>query len=50
MGAQGGGDFDDVEIGRAVVHMANAGGAKFPVPQPAAAAAPADAAAAPAGK
>ncbi|WP_342133191.1 c-type cytochrome [Hydrogenophaga sp. OTU3427] len=45
MGAQGGGDFDDVEIGRAVVHMANAGGAKFAVPQPAAA--PAAAAAAP---
>lgn len=41
MGAQGGGDFSDVEIGRAVVHMANAGGAKFAVPQPAAAAAPA---------
>lgn len=37
MGAQGGGDFDDVEIGRAVVHMANAGGAKFDEPQPAAA-------------
>jgi cytochrome c5 len=33
MGAQGGGDFDDIEIGRAVVHMANAGGAKFSVPQ-----------------
>ena len=39
MGAQGGGDFDDVEIGRAVVYMANAGGAKFDVPQKAAAAA-----------
>lgn len=37
MGAQGGGDFDDVEIGRAVVYMANAVGAKFAVPQPAAA-------------
>lgn len=54
MGAQGGGDFSDVEIGRAVVHMANAAGAKFAVPQPAAApaaataAAPAAAAAAPA--
>ncbi len=32
MGAQGGGDFDDVEVGRAVVFMANAGGAKFAVP------------------
>jgi cytochrome c5 len=42
MGAQGGGDFSDVEIGRAVVYMANAGGAKFEEPQ--AAAAPADAA------
>lgn len=30
MGAQGGGEYDDVEIGRAVVYMANAGGAKFP--------------------
>ena len=33
MGAQGGGDFDDVEIGRAVVYMANAAGAKFAEPQ-----------------
>jgi len=32
MGAQGGGDFSEVEIGRAVVYMANAGGAKFPEP------------------
>jgi cytochrome c5 len=39
MPAQGGGDFEDLEIGRAVVYMANAGGAKFPVPdRPAAAA------------
>ncbi len=39
MGAQGGGDFDDIEIGRAVVHLANAAGAKFPIPdRPAAAA------------
>lgn len=46
MPAQGGGDFEDLEIGRAVVYMANAGGAKFPVPdRPAAAAAPADGAA-----
>ena len=45
MGAQGGGAFRDAEIGRAVVHMANAAGAKFPEPQlPAAAAAPAAAA------
>jgi len=41
MPPQGGGDFEDVEIGRAVVYMANAGGAKFPVPdRPAAAGAP----------
>ncbi|WP_431127000.1 c-type cytochrome [Variovorax paradoxus] len=40
MPAQGGGDFEDLEIGRAVVYMANAGGAKFPMPdRPAAAAA-----------
>ena len=32
MGAQGGGDFDDVEIGKAVVYMANAAGAKFAEP------------------
>jgi cytochrome c5 len=32
MGAQGGGDFDDFEVARAVVYMANAGGAKFPEP------------------
>ncbi|WP_431274349.1 c-type cytochrome [Variovorax ureilyticus] len=32
MPPQGGGDFDDLEIGRAVVYMANAGGATFPVP------------------
>ncbi len=32
MGAQGGGDFEDVEIGRAVVYMANSAGAKFFVP------------------
>jgi cytochrome c5 len=32
MPPQGGGDFEDVEIGRAVVYMANAGGADFPVP------------------
>ena len=33
MGAQGGGDFSDVEIGRAVVYMANQGGAKFDEPK-----------------
>jgi cytochrome c5 len=32
MGAQGGGNFDDYEIARAVVYMANAGGAKFAEP------------------
>ncbi|VWX60008.1 Cytochrome c5 family protein [Burkholderiales bacterium 8X] len=48
MPPQGGGDFEDVEIGRAVVYMANAGGAKFPVPdRPAAAAADGAAAGAP---
>jgi cytochrome c5 len=47
MGPQGGGDFSDVEIGRAVVYMANAGGAKFEEPKAPAAPA-ADAAAAPA--
>jgi cytochrome c5 len=51
MGAQGGGDFSDIEIGRAVVYMANKAGAKFDEPKaPAAAAsaAPATTAAAPA--
>jgi cytochrome c5 len=38
MGAQGGGAFSDVEIGRAVVHMANAAGGKFAEPQAPAAA------------
>jgi cytochrome c5 len=32
MSAQGGGEYSDVEVGRAVVHMANAGGAKFEEP------------------
>jgi cytochrome c5 len=42
MAPQGGGAFSDLEIGRAVVHMANAGGGKFAEPQaPAAAGAPA---------
>ncbi len=55
MAPQGGGDFDDTEIARGVAYMANAAGAKFPIPErPAAAAAeggaadPAGAAAAPA--
>lgn len=39
MGAQGGGDFSDFEIGRAVVYMANQGGAKFDEPKAPAAAA-----------
>ena len=48
MAPQGGGDFETLEIGRAVVYMANAGGAKFEEPKaPAAtAAAPAEAASA----
>ncbi|MEN5180745.1 c-type cytochrome [Comamonas testosteroni] len=33
MAPQGGGDFDDTEIARGVVYMANAAGAKFPVPE-----------------
>jgi len=33
MPAQSGGDFDDVEVARAVAYMANAGGAKFAEPQ-----------------
>ena len=48
MPAQGGGDFEDLEIGRAVVYMADAGGAKFPVPERPVAGAAGDAAAAPA--
>lgn len=39
MGPQGGGDFSDLEIARAVVYMANQGGAKFDEPKPPAAAA-----------
>lgn len=38
MPKQGGGDADDLEIGRAVVHMANAAGAKFEEPKAPAAA------------
>ena len=33
MGAQGGGDFSDVEIGRAVVYMANQAGGNFDEPK-----------------
>jgi cytochrome c5 len=33
MGAQGGGQFKDVEVGRAVVFMANKAGAKFAEPK-----------------
>ena len=33
MGAQGGGDFSDVEIGRAVVYMANKAGGKLDEPK-----------------
>lgn len=43
MGAQGGGDFEDLEIARAVSYMANAAGGKFADPKPATAVAPADA-------
>lgn len=39
MAAQGGGDFSDYEIGRAVVFMANAAGGKLADPKPPAAAA-----------
>ena len=47
MGAQGGGDFEELEIGRAVVYMANASGGKLAEPKaPAVAGAPADAASA----
>ena len=34
MGAQGGGDFTDLEIGRAVVYMANQAGGTFDEPKP----------------
>ena len=50
MGAQGGGDFEDAEIGRAVVYMANAAGGKFAEPQKAVVAAAAAAPVAPATK
>ena len=44
MPAQGGGDFDDVEIARGVAYMADHAGAKFPEPQRPAADAQANAA------
>ena len=39
MGAQGGGDYSDIEIARAVVYLANQGGGKFEEPKAPAAAA-----------
>lgn len=45
MAAQGGGEFNDTEIARGVVYMANAAGANFPEPSAPAGAAAADAAA-----
>jgi len=50
MSAQGGGEYADLEVGRAVVHMANAAGGKLAEPTPAAAETPATPAAAPAAK
>ncbi len=41
MGAQGGGDYADLEVGRAVVYMANKAGAQFAEPALPAASAPA---------
>lgn len=43
MAAQGGGDFNDTEIGRAVAYLANAAGAKFAEPAAPASAAASDA-------
>ena len=43
MGPQGGGEFNDIEIGRAVAFMANAAGGKLVAPGPASAAATPDA-------
>jgi cytochrome c5 len=48
MGAQGGGDYEDAEIGRALVYMTNAAGGNFPVPERAKPADSTTAAAAPA--
>ncbi len=47
MGAQGGGDYSDLEIGRAVVYMTNKAGAKFDEPKAVAEGAAPEAAAAP---
>jgi cytochrome c5 len=44
MGPQGGGDFNDIEIGRAVVYLTAGSGGKFAEPAVPAAAAPTDAA------
>lgn len=38
MAAQGGGDFSDIEIARAVAYLANTAGASFTAPEPAASA------------
>ena len=46
MPAQGGGNFEDIEIARAVVYLANASGAKFEAPKAPSAAASAPAVAA----
>ena len=46
MGAQGGAAFSDYEVGRAVVYLSNAGGAKFDEPKAPAGTAPAEAASA----
>jgi cytochrome c5 len=48
MGAQGGGDLSDLEVGRAVVYLVNAGGASFEEPKVPAVAGAASAAAQPA--
>jgi cytochrome c5 len=48
MTAQGGGNFEDIEVGRAVVYMTTAAGGKFAEPTAAPAATPAAATAAPA--
>jgi cytochrome c5 len=44
MAAQGGGDYEDIEVARAVVYLANSSGAKFEEPKAPAAAASAAAA------
>ena len=48
MGPQGGGDFNDIEIGRAVVYLTASAGGKFAEPAAPVAATPAEPAAAPA--